>query len=67
MIVSIKPESINFGVTVSEKEKMKHTEMMEKIQQRRETEAENQRKFKAGELPGQMLWKKLNETDELVN
>lgn len=65
MDVSIKPESINYGVTISEKEKMKHTERMQIAQQKRDTEAENQRKFKAGELPGQILWKKLNE--DLIN
>ena len=67
MEVSINPESINYGVTVSEMAKKKHAELVERMQQKKDAEIENQRKFNAGELPEQVAWREWNDRINLVN
>ncbi len=63
----IKPESINHAVTVSQKVKKHTADKMTAIRKQTEAKAEVLSKFKAGELPGQLRWNQLNQTDNIVN
>lgn len=65
--VTIKPESINYGVSVSDRAKKRIAQKLSDDKQRTEAAAEALRKFHEGDLPGQIIWNQLNQTENLVN